>query len=110
MPLFRERRKIPYPMIMPNRYYPAVKMYNSTLIWGCQWLVSSFVLGDELRKARVAAGFTQEELAAKAGISREYVNYLERGKRSPTIPMFLKVCAALKVYAPDLLAKVMRSR
>lgn len=68
------------------------------------------MLADELRKARTAAGLIQEELAAKGGISREYVNYLERGKRVPTVPMFLKICAAMKIYAPGLLAKVMRGR
>jgi len=57
----------------------------------------------------MAAGLTQEQLAAKAGVSREYVNYLERGKRVPTVPMFVRLCKAMKVYAPDVLARVMRS-
>jgi transcriptional regulator with XRE-family HTH domain len=66
------------------------------------------VLSDELRKARLQAGLTQEELAAKASISREYVNYLERGKRSPTVEVFVRLCKAMKVYPPDLLARVIR--
>lgn len=68
------------------------------------------MLSDELRKARIAAGLTQEELAAKAGISREYVNYLERGKRVPTIPVFVKLCSAMKLYAPELLARIIRAK
>jgi transcriptional regulator with XRE-family HTH domain len=64
------------------------------------------VLAQELKKARMAAGLTQEELAAKASLSREYVNYLERGKRVPTIPVFIRLCKAMRVYAPDLLAKI----
>jgi len=65
-----------------------------------------FVLAKELKKARIAAGLTQEELAAKASLSREYVNYLERGKRVPTVPVFIKLCRAMKIHPPDLLARV----
>lgn len=65
------------------------------------------MLAKELKKARTAAGLTQEELAAKANLSREYVNYLERGKRVPTVPVFIRLCKAMKVYPPDLLAKVL---
>jgi len=63
-----------------------------------------------LRKARVAAGLTQEKLAAKAAVSREYVNYLERGKRQPTVAIFIRLCKAMKVHPPDMLERVMRAR
>lgn len=66
------------------------------------------MLSDELRKARLAAGLTQEELAAKADLSREYVNYLERGKREPTVGVFIRLCNAMKIHAPDLLARIMK--
>ena len=49
---------------------------------------------------------TQEGLAAKANVSREYVNYVERGKSDPTVKMFVKLCRALGVYAPDVLKRV----
>jgi transcriptional regulator with XRE-family HTH domain len=64
------------------------------------------VLKDELRKARIAAGLTQERLAAKANISREMVNYIERGKSKPTVDLFIKLCNGMGVYAPDLLKRV----
>ena len=64
------------------------------------------MLKDELRKARIAAGLTQEQLAAKANVSREYVGYIERGKNVPTVTMFIKLCKAMNVYAPDLLQQV----
>lgn len=67
------------------------------------------MLANEIRKARRAAGLTQEELAAKARLSREYVNYIERGKRQPTVAVFLRLCKALGVHAPDLLARIMQS-
>jgi transcriptional regulator with XRE-family HTH domain len=64
------------------------------------------VLGKELRKARLAAGLTQEELASKARLSREYVNYLERDKKSPTLRIFVRLCKAMKASASTILAKV----
>lgn len=67
------------------------------------------VLADELRKSRLAAGLTQEELAAKARLSREYVNYLERGKREPTVGVFIRLCKAMKIHAPDVLERIIKS-
>jgi transcriptional regulator with XRE-family HTH domain len=66
------------------------------------------VLATELKKARIAAGLTQEKLAAKARVSREYVNYVERGKRQPTVAMFVRLCKAMKEYPPDVLARSLK--
>jgi transcriptional regulator with XRE-family HTH domain len=41
------------------------------------------MLGDELKKARQMAGLTQEQVAARARISREYVSQLERNRQFP---------------------------
>ena len=64
------------------------------------------MLGQEIRKARVKAGLTQEDLAAKARVTREYVSLLELNKRMPTLPVFVRLCKAIGVSAPDLLAKL----
>jgi transcriptional regulator with XRE-family HTH domain len=66
------------------------------------------VLSQEIRKARLSAGLTQEELAGKARISREYVNYLEKGKRQPTVAVFIRLCKAMNIHPPDLLERVVR--
>lgn len=64
------------------------------------------MLGAELRKSREAAGLTQEQVAARAKISREYVSHLERGEYSPTFDVLLRVCAALDVKAWQIVRKV----
>lgn len=64
------------------------------------------MLGQELRKARQSRGLTQEEVAARAGLSREYISIIERGKRSPTIDVLLRVCRAIGVQASAILRKV----
>lgn len=66
------------------------------------------VLGDELRKERLKAGLSQEELAAKAKISRNYVSLLELNEKSPTVQMLTRVCKVLRVRASTLLARVER--
>jgi transcriptional regulator with XRE-family HTH domain len=65
-------------------------------------------LGKELRKARAAAGLTQEELAFKADVSRNYVSLLELDHKSPTVQMLLRICKALGVKASQVIARVER--
>jgi transcriptional regulator with XRE-family HTH domain len=65
-----------------------------------------FVLGEEIRKERLAAGMTQEELAFKAGLSRNYVSLLELNEKSPTVQTLLRVCKALHIKASTLIARV----
>jgi transcriptional regulator with XRE-family HTH domain len=60
------------------------------------------------QEARLAAGLTQEELAADARVSREYVNYVERGKRQPTVVMFVRLCPAMNINPPDVLARAIK--
>lgn len=64
------------------------------------------MLGDEIRKERVALSLSQEQLAAKARISRNYVSLLELNQKSPTVAVLLRVCKALGVRASRLLARV----
>ena len=67
------------------------------------------MLGQEIRKARLKAGLTQEDLAGKTHLTREYVSLLELNKRMPTLPVFVRLCKAMGLSAPDLLAKLQDS-
>ena len=66
------------------------------------------MLGTELRKARIAAGMTQEELAFKADVSRNYVSLLELDQKSPTVQTLLRICQALGVKASRIIARIER--
>jgi transcriptional regulator with XRE-family HTH domain len=68
------------------------------------------LLKDELKRARISAGISQEELAARANVSREYVGYVERGKNDPTVKVFIKLCRAMDVYPPEILKRVVGAR
>jgi len=43
------------------------------------------VVGLNLRRLRVAAGLSQDELAARTGSSRIYISGIENGRRNPTV-------------------------
>jgi len=66
------------------------------------------VLGKQLRKARLAAGLTQEQLAFKADVSRNYISMLELDEKSPTVQVLLRICAALGVRASAIIARIER--
>lgn len=68
------------------------------------------MLGAELKKARLKAGLTQEELAFRADVHRTYVSMLERGKGSPTLDTLLELCAAMGIKASDLVRRIERGR
>lgn len=64
------------------------------------------LFGDAVREARESAGVSQEELSFRAEIHRTYVSQLERGLKSPTLGVMLRIAEALKVKAADLVARV----
>lgn len=64
------------------------------------------MVGEELRNAREGAGMTQEELSSKARVDRSYISQLERGLKSPTLDMLLRLCKAMGVSAAEIVARV----
>jgi len=52
-------------------------------------------LGARIREKRKALDWTQEGLAAKAGIDRSYIGGVERGERNLTFTMLCEICMAL---------------
>jgi transcriptional regulator with XRE-family HTH domain len=67
------------------------------------------MLGDELRKARQAANFTQEKLSFEAGLDRTYISHLEHDKKSPTVDVLFRICRALGISASELISRVERA-
>ena len=61
--------------------------------------------GMALRRLRLAAGFTQEQLALEAGIQRNFVSLIELGRNRPTITTVAKLANALGMPASALVAE-----
>ncbi len=54
-------------------------------------------VGKILRKLRLKAGLTQEQLALEADIRRTYVSLIELGQNQPTVNAIFKLARALKI-------------
>ena len=59
-------------------------------------------MGQRIRKLREERGLSQAALAAKAKITREYVNKLEAGRYDPTLGVVQRLAKALGVTLADL--------
>lgn len=62
-------------------------------------------LGNRVRELRGQHGFTQEGLSEKAGVSRNYVDLVERGETNPSIVKLLCIADALGVDVTSLFKK-----
>jgi transcriptional regulator with XRE-family HTH domain len=69
----------------------------------------NLLLGEAIRRARKAAGISQEEPAFEAHIDRTYVSQLENGHKSPTVEVMFRIGPVLGVAASELVSHVERS-
>jgi DNA-binding XRE family transcriptional regulator len=64
--------------------------------------------GATLRAARRSCGLTQEEIADRADFDRTYPSLLERGLRTPTLTVLLKLAEALQIEPAKLIDGVVQ--
>ena len=58
-----------------------------------------------LRRLRNAKGLTQEALAERADVNRNYIGMIEGEKNSPTIKMLERLAEALEVDPQEFFAR-----
>ena len=63
------------------------------------------IVAGNLRRLRHAKGISQEELADRAGIDRNYVGKLEREENAATVDMLEKLAPVLGVDPAELLQR-----
>lgn len=63
---------------------------------------SKSLFGKALREIREARGYSQEELAERAGLHRNYVGGVERGERNVALENIVKLAKALAIRSRDL--------
>lgn len=62
--------------------------------------------GQRVRNERLKRGFSQEELAEKAGLHRTYIGMIERAEKNITLINIEKVANALEMSADELLRRI----
>jgi transcriptional regulator with XRE-family HTH domain len=63
------------------------------------------LVAKNLRRARRAKGLSQEELADRAGVNRNYVGMLEREENGATVDMIEKLAEVLEIDPVELLSR-----
>ena len=61
-------------------------------------------IGSRLRSARVALGLSQEEVAARAGLNTSYLSQIERGRKAPSLDVFVRLATAVNLTLAELFA------
>jgi transcriptional regulator with XRE-family HTH domain len=69
-------------------------------------MTMELALGREIKKAREVLQQSQEALAFETGIHRTYVSLIERGKKSPTLAVIVRLATALGIKPSELLRRV----
>ncbi|MDK6302238.1 helix-turn-helix transcriptional regulator [Dermabacter hominis] len=67
------------------------------------------MLGESLRERRTDSGETLNEVAARAGVSPQYLSEIERGLKEPSSEIIAAVGGALGITLLDLTLDVARS-
>jgi transcriptional regulator with XRE-family HTH domain len=60
------------------------------------------IVARNLRRLRHERGLSQEELAHRTGVNRNYVGMIEREENSPTVDMIERLCKVLEIDAAVL--------
>ena len=60
--------------------------------------------GQVLRKHRLAAGLSQEQLGLESGVQRNFISLIETGQNQPTIGTVFRLAQALNVKPSKLVA------
>ena len=56
-----------------------------------------YFFGKNIKRFREACGYSQEQLAEKAGLDRSYIGGIERGERNPALKTIIRLALALNI-------------
>ena len=62
----------------------------------------SKILGEAIRAERIKAGLSQEQLAEKADLARNYIGNIERAEYKVTVETLARIAKALNLRVSDL--------
>lgn len=56
-----------------------------------------------IKQARLAKGITQEELAVRVNVTKEFISYIENGHKDPSISLLKKIAKELDTTVKALI-------
>jgi transcriptional regulator with XRE-family HTH domain len=60
------------------------------------------IVGKQVRKLRLKAGYTQDVLSERCGIYRTYLSRIEAGSANPTLLVMIALASTLGVHVCEL--------
>jgi ribosome-binding protein aMBF1 (putative translation factor) len=87
----------------PRRKLPSVRPSSRPSARPEDPKVFAVGVGEAVRRARQALGWTQSELAERSGLSSNYIARLERGELGPSLFVANQLCGALNIPVEALL-------
>jgi transcriptional regulator with XRE-family HTH domain len=69
-------------------------------------MTAELAFGREVKRARESLRKSQEALAFDAEVHRTYISLIERGQKSPTLAVIVRLARALNVRPSELLRRV----
>lgn len=64
------------------------------------------IIGEAIRERRRSRGWSQEELAERLDIHPNYLGEVERGEKSPSLELLVRLAGRLHCRVRDLVAEV----
>lgn len=64
------------------------------------------ILGENIRTHRRNMGWSQEKLAEKADLHRNYIGDVERGEENVSVDALMRIATVLKVTLSDLVCEI----
>lgn len=71
--------------------------------------MNKIAFGKQIIKYREKAGLSQEKLAEKMNVSANFISYIERGMKMPSLENYVKLVNALDISSDILLTDEIKS-
>ncbi len=69
------------------------------------------MVGNRIKRLRLEKGFSINELSEKAGVSKSYLSYIERGiQQNPSLQVLSKLAETLNTNVEDLLEQKKKTK
>ena len=59
------------------------------------------MIGEKIKSLRESEALTQEEIAVKVGVSKEFISMVESGKRNPSLEVLSKIASVFSCFVPS---------